>query len=88
MTINTRAIRKEIPRVFLLLKMSLCVTVYKAPDGGLEAEGTEQFSYSLILCDEEMGQRSLLLLKTFLTINTWEGGIVEHLIIVPVVGCA
>jgi hypothetical protein len=39
--VNTKIATKEIPKVFLLLKVSLPVTMYKAPDGGLEAENTK-----------------------------------------------
>jgi hypothetical protein len=42
-TVETKTARMEILEVFLcilLLKMSLPVTVHKAPDSGLEAETT------------------------------------------------
>jgi hypothetical protein len=41
-TVNTKIATKKIPKVFVFpLKILLLVTVYKALDGGLEAENTK-----------------------------------------------
>jgi hypothetical protein len=45
-TVNTKIATKKIPRVFMfisIVKMSLCVIMYEAPNGDMEDETTKHF---------------------------------------------